>query len=137
MKKAYPAKVLLAWGEAIMGNRQIRDWLMKNGYLELGIFVFALRNQTESRDWLMKNGFPHLMATINGSEGNGKAVDWLLENNFDVLAHVALSGDGDDNALNWLKKSGQREFAMLSLKIRYVKDEIERDNNDIHRISPD
>lgn len=134
---SYPAKVIVAWGEAVTGNKQIRDWLMKNGYPELGLFVFAVRNQDEARAWLMKNGFPHLMAMINGAEGKGEAVDWLMKNNLDILAHVALSGDGDDKALHWLKNKGHREFAMLSLKIRYVKDEIEQGNNDIHRISPD
>lgn len=137
MRKSYPAKVILAWSEAVSGNKQIRDWLMKNGYPELGLFSFAVRNQDEARKWLMANGFPHLMATINGSEGNGEAVDWLMKNDFDILAHVALSADGDEKSLNWLKDAGHREFAMLSLKIRYIKDEIEQNNNDIHRISPD
>ena len=41
MRTEYPAKVLLAWGEAIMGHAQLRDWLIKNGYPELGIFTFA------------------------------------------------------------------------------------------------
>lgn len=137
MKKSYPAKVVLAWAEAVGGNKAIRDWLMKNGYPELGLFSFAVRNQDEARKWLMKNGFPHLMATVNGAEGNPKAVKWLLDHQFDVLAQVALSGDGNDEALAWLKRQGQREFAMLSLKIRFVKDDIEDKNNDIHRISPD
>lgn len=135
MKKAYPAKVILAWGEAVGGNREIRDWLMKNGFPELGLFTYALRNKDEPREWLLKNGFPHLMAVVNGAEGNGKAVDWLNNHGYDVLAHVALSGDGNNDALEWLKRANQREFAMLSLKIRYVKEEIERDNNDIHKIS--
>ena len=38
----YPAKVLLAWGEAISGNREIRDWLMQNGYPELALTCHAL-----------------------------------------------------------------------------------------------
>jgi hypothetical protein len=33
----YPAKVLVAWAEAIGGNAAIRDWLLRNGYKELGL----------------------------------------------------------------------------------------------------
>ena len=40
--RVYSEKILLAWGEAIGGNLEIRDWLMKNGYPELGLFCFAL-----------------------------------------------------------------------------------------------
>ena len=38
----YPAKILVAWAEAIGGNKKIRDWLIANDYKELGLFVFAL-----------------------------------------------------------------------------------------------
>lgn len=136
MKLSYPAKIVLAWAEAVGGNRKIRDWLIKNDYPELGLFVFAVHNQDEARQWLMDNGFPHLMATINGAEGKKDAVEWLMKQNLDILAHVALSGDRNNDSLDWLKNGGHREFALLSLKIRYVKDEIENNNNDIHRISP-
>ena len=49
MKTEYPAKVLLAWGEAISGHVGLRDWLIRNGYPELGIFTFALRNKDDAR----------------------------------------------------------------------------------------
>jgi hypothetical protein len=85
----------------------------------------------------MKNGFPHLMATINGAEGNNAALTWLKKFDFDILFHVARSGDGVEESYNWLKNNNQPEFALISLKIRYVKDEIEQKNNDIHSISPE
>jgi hypothetical protein len=31
----YPAKILVAWAEAIGGNVAIREWLLRNGYQEL------------------------------------------------------------------------------------------------------
>ncbi|MCB0767680.1 MAG: hypothetical protein KDB95_10785, partial [Flavobacteriales bacterium] len=91
MRTNYPAKVLLAWGEAISGHAELRDWLMKNGYPELGLFTFALRNKPEAREWLMKNGHPHLMAIITGIEGDTKALEWLERNGMSVLKHVALT----------------------------------------------
>ena len=132
----YPAKVLVAWAEAIGGNAAIRDWLLRNGYKELGLFVYAMYLQDDSRDWLMKNGYPHLMATIRGAEGDANAIKWLNTHGYQPLAKVALVGDGDDDALQWLKTNGHGELAIVAIRIRTVKDRIELDNQDHHKFNP-
>lgn len=131
----YSPKVLIAWGEAIAGNGEIRNWLIQNGYQELGLFCYALRNKDDAREWLMDNGYAHLAAMINGAEGNPTAVEWLSQNGYSILAHMAMAGDGNRDAQEWLIQNDHREFAVIATKIRQVKDEIEFDNNDIHRIS--
>jgi hypothetical protein len=133
----YSPKIILAWGEAITGNKEIRDWLTTNGYKELGLFSFALRNKDDAREWLMDNGYPHLMALINGAEGNLDAVKWLEMHKLSTLAKVALVGDGNEEAYRWLISNGHKDMALIAKKIQAVKDEIERDNNDIHKISAD
>jgi len=130
----YPAKILLAGGEAIGGNKEIRDWLAKNGYPELYTFVFALNLKDDAREWLMKNKYPHLLALIQGVERNKKALNWLKENNFEILWHMAQAGDGEEDSLAWLLKN-HRDFAHIALKIKKVKDIIQMDNDDPHRIS--
>jgi hypothetical protein len=132
----YPAKIILAWGEAISGNTEIRDWLGKNGYPELYTFVFALNLKETAREWLMKNKYPHLMALIQGVEGNEKALDWLNKNGFEVLFHIAKAGDGDTSSLEWLKVN-QRDFAHMALKIKARKDQIQLDHDDVHKMSPE
>ena len=72
---SYPPKILIAWKEAIKGNRKIKNWLTTNGYKELGIFCHALRNDYKAKNWLFENGYAHLLALINGAEGDEKA--WL------------------------------------------------------------
>lgn len=136
MRLNYPVKILVAWGEAISGNKEIREWLIKNGYPELGLFVFALNNKDDARDWLIKNKHPHLMALINGIESNTQALMWLEKHNFPILKHMALAGDGDKEALNWLLKNGHREFAMLARKMEQVKMQIDNDNSDVHKYRP-
>jgi len=131
----YPPKILVAWAEAISGNSEIRDWLIKNGYKELGLFTFALRNMDDARMWLMENGFPHLLALINGIEGNMQALQWLEANGYKTLSIIAHAADGKEGPKNWLLKN-DKTLAMLALKMEYIKDEIERDNNDAHKISP-
>jgi len=131
----YPAKVLLAWGEAISGNVQLREWLMTNQYSELGIFVFALHNKDSARKWLLDNGFPHLMAMINGAEGVESALEWLDKNGYKIMEKIARGADNDNEAIEWLIKNNHRELSLISLKMRTVKNQIERENNDIHKIS--
>jgi hypothetical protein len=135
MTTGYEPKIILAWGEAISGNIKIRDWLMKNGYKELGLFVYALNNKDSAREWLMTNKYYQLMAVINGAEGNKTAIQWLNNFGFDVLAKVAEAGGGNQESFLWLMKNNQRELALLSKKIEFVKDRIEEDNNDVHKIS--
>jgi hypothetical protein len=133
MRTEYPAKILLAWGEAISGNAALRDWLTTHGYPELGIFTFALRNKADARKWLMDNGHPHLMALINGIEGKQEALDWLERNGMGVLKQMALAADNDRDAFNWLIAHDRRDLALLAHKMNAVKQEIEDDNNDPHK----
>lgn len=135
MNFGYPAKIILAWGEAISGNKEIREWLLANGYPELGLFVHALHNQQDARTWLMDNGYPHLMALINGAEGNPNAMLWLRKHNMDVLEKMAVAADNRDDALLWLMNNGYQDMAMVAQKIRKVKNGIEESNNDVHKIS--
>lgn len=134
--EGYPSKIIIAWGEAISGNIAIREWLMANGYPELGVFVHALNNQNEARTWLMENNFPHLMALINGAEGNPNALLWLKKNKFDILEKMARVADNHEDSLMWLLEKGSRDMAAIAQRMCLVKNEIERRNNDIHSISP-
>lgn len=137
LKTTYPAKILVAWAEAIGGNKKIREWLAANGYPELSVFIFALNNKDDAREWLLKNDQQHLLATIEGAEGRKEAVEWLKKYKFDVLAHVSMTGDGNQLSFNWLLNNGHREMAIVAKRIEEVKDMIEQDNNDVHRISTD
>ena len=97
--KKYPEKIVVA--EAISGNLEIRDWLMKNNYPELGLFCYALYFDKSASDWLMKNA-PHLLATIKGVEGKKDAIRWLEINGFNLLAKVAKAADNDNDQMRWL-----------------------------------
>jgi len=137
MNIAYPPKVILAWAEAINGNKALRDWLIANGYPELGLFVYALHLKRDAREWLMANGFSHLMALINGAEGNKNALLWLRKHEFDVLEKMALAADNSDDALLWLMSQDLKDMAIVAQRMREVKNDIERRNSDIHFMSWD
>lgn len=129
--KRYSEKILVAWAECISGNEEIRDWLMKNGYPELGLFRFALFFDKKSCAWLFKNA-PHLLATINAIEGKKPAISWLERNNYKLLLRIAKAADNDKEEMNWLLKNDPL-FAAIASRIKTVKNEIEEANNDVHR----
>ena len=80
------------------------------------------------------NGDMVTLALIQGVERNKKALEWLKKNEFEVLWRMALAGDGDEDSLTWLLLK-HRDFAHLAIKIKKVKDGIQDDNDDPHRIS--
>jgi hypothetical protein len=131
----YPAKVLMAWGEAISGNQPLKDWLAANGYGELAMACHAIRNHGPSRNWLMENRQQHLMAMIRGAEGDKAAISWLRSFGFEYLALVAEGADNMDEAVKTLLEKNQREWAGLALKIRSIKNQIEGDHNSAYKIS--
>jgi len=131
----YPPKILVAWGEAISGNRKIRDWLIKNQYPELGLFCYAMYNDKKSRVWLMENGYPHLLALLTAGEGDKNAKKWLIHFGYKELAVMANIIDGEEAELEFLEKNFPI-LAILSLKIQKVKIEIAERNSDPHQINP-
>ena len=131
----YPSKVLVAWKEAIGGNVEFRDFLIRSPYKELGIFCFAILNDKKSRKWLLDNNYGHLLATIEGIEGKDSALVFLKKNGFDLLFHFARSADSWKDSQIWLQKKDKLLYA-ISLKIEYVKDEIELRNQDPHKLNP-
>ncbi len=133
--KQYSPKIIVAWAEAISGNKKLRDWLASNGYVELSAFTYALNLDESARSWLMTEGHPELMALIRGAEGEEKACKWLRKNNFSKLALIAEGADNDDEAVRQLLLDGNREWAMISLKIRSVKNNIQSDHDDVHKFS--
>ena len=131
----YPSKLLVAWREAIGGNVEFRDFLIRSPYKELGIFCFAILNDKKSRKWLLDNNYGHLLATIEGIEGKDSALVFLKKNGFDLLFHFARSADSWKDSQIWLQKKDKLLYA-ISLKIEYVKDEIEIRNQDPHKLNP-
>ena len=130
----YEAKILIAWGEAISGNKKIRSWLVKNGYPELSVFCYALCNQDDARQWLMDNNFPHLMALINGIERNEQALNWLGSNGFYLLRNMAMAADGSEASMDWLQNM-HPVFGIIAGKMYTIKKQIDDDNYDPHKIN--
>lgn len=133
----YHPKIILAWAKGIEGNADILKYLLDNGYKELVMATHAIRLKDKAINWLMKNGYPHVMAMINAAEGNPQALGWLKKNKFLLFYNMALAIDGDNQGFKWLNVNSTQEYFYLTKIIKTVKDEIEMEHNDVHKISQD
>ena len=114
---------------------------MGSDYPELGVFCHAMHNEETSRAWLRHKGHHILLALLKGAEGEEQAVQWLEEQGHFVIADMALAADNDDEATARLmapaaRGDGDGLWAEIAVRIREVKNEIEAQNNDVHRIDP-
>ena len=75
------------------------------------------------------------MALINGIEGNEDALNWLKAHGFELLYQMALAGDGNKEAILYLEQGDRKIFGLLAKRMEVVKDEIQADNIDYHKIS--
>ena len=133
----YPAKIILAWAQAIQGNEDILNWLKDNSYEELYMATFAIKLKDEARNWLQDNGFAHLLAMINAAEGNESAQKWLLVHDFEILYHIAQAVESEESSWNWLGQNAPADLFILAKTIKKVKDGIEENHNDIHSFRKD
>lgn len=133
----YHPKIILAWAKAIEGNTELMNYLFENGFKELTMAAHAIRLKDEARDWLMENGYPHLMAMINGAEGNEQAQQWLKMNNYILFYNMSIAIDGEEEGFKWINMNSTQEIFYLTRIIKQVKDGIEEEHNDTHRMSSD
>ena len=133
----YHPKIILAWAKAIEGNKELGEYLAKNGFEELNVSASAICLKQDARNWLMENGYPHLMAMIHASEGDAKALKWLHTNDFEILANIAMAVEDEQDAWMWLKKNATHDIFILTQTIKKVKDQIEENHNDVHSFGKD
>ena len=63
-----------------------------------------------------------------------KCISIIKKNGFDLLFHFARSADSWEDSQIWLQKKDKLLYS-LSLKIEYIKDEIDLKNEDPHIIN--
>jgi hypothetical protein len=133
----YHPKIILAWAKALEGNKELANYLNKNGFEELVIANSAIWLKDEARTWLMNNGFPHLMAMIHAAEGDAKARKWLLANDFEILFHIAMAVENEENSWKWLNQHATQDIFLFTKSFKKIKDSIEENHNDMHSFNKD
>ena len=54
-----------------------------------------------------------------------------------AIMYVARAADNSEEAMTYLVSNNHMELARVAAQMRYVKNTIERNNNDVHKISRD
>ncbi|MCQ2264277.1 MAG: hypothetical protein MJZ70_08325 [Bacteroidales bacterium] len=97
----YDPKILLAWGEALKGDRRFTDFLMNNGFPELAALARAILSDTDALQWLMENGYPEFSILSDAIDDEDEAIEWLEKAHCDFLSKFAAACRKDDAAIKW------------------------------------
>ncbi|MBN2236297.1 MAG: hypothetical protein JW729_01985 [Bacteroidales bacterium] len=128
--ETYPIKILLAFVEAVGGNEDFFEWLMKNGYPELGVLSKSIRGGEVSNQWLMEHQFPQFAAFDAAIHRDLKAILWLKKYHFTFLIRLADASRGSQLAINWFLSRDLKVFVMLAAKIKSF---VDHQTFDVHK----
>jgi len=131
--KAYPRKVLLAWGEAMAGNPALTAWLRDNGYAELISCIASIKGNTTADKWLMTKGHPEMLAFVEAINEKVKARNWLVNNGYDVLVALSDYVNEEDDALLVLHRFGRKELIILGQRLKKLVSDVDTDAGDVHK----
>jgi len=128
--ETYPTKILLAFTEAVGGNEQLFEWLLKNDFPELALLSKSLRGGVRSNELLIIQNFPQFAAFDAAIHADPKAIVWLKKNDFIFLIRLAEASQGKKIALDWFENNNLKIFVMLARKIKSF---IENQVFDVHK----
>ena len=128
----YPPKIILAFGETISGNKEILEWLLKNGYGELAALSYAIRGSEDAFTWLMNNGYTHLAALDSAIDNDPKAYQWLKEHEQPFLILFADACHGTKEAMDYMVQKNLTGMLRVTQKIRAFRDNQTYDYHKVH-----
>ncbi len=129
----YDPKILLAFGESLKGDKKFTDFLMQNGFPELGALSAAIHSSTDALDWLLKNGYPEFAVLSHAIDSENEAIAWLLKYNCHFLSVFAAACRKEEKAIKWFVDNQQELFISI---IKTIHKELlfqSWDSSDVHR----
>ena len=78
---------------------EFREWLITNGFPELGALSDAIKGSKNAVQWLMNNKYYHLAAFDALLDDDEQARKWLQEYNYPILIVLADAVNQDINSI--------------------------------------
>lgn len=133
MLEKYDSKIILAWGAALDGNKEIFNWLLHNGYPELAALSSAIHSSRDALNWLLKH-YPALGILSNAIDGEKHAISWLVKNEQTLLLMFADACNKDQKAKRWLAEHNLHALISIADKIQDILKQQKQDRVDYHKI---
>lgn len=133
MLEKYDAKILIAWGEALDGNKAIYSWLLKNGYPELAALSSAIHASRDALNWLLEH-HPALAVLSNAIDGEKHAISWLVKNEQTLLLMFADACNKDHKAKRWLAERNLHALINIAEKVEVILKIQKQDRMDYHKM---
>jgi len=99
----YNVKVLLALEKSIEGKDAFFQWLVENGYPELGAFSNFLHDDPGAEKFLVQTGNGWLGLLSHAIDGDPRAREWVRVNLHQANLMFALACREDEKAQSWLR----------------------------------
>lgn len=129
----YDPKVLIAFNQSLLGEKQFSEFLMNNGYPELEALAAAIHSNIKALEWLAANGFPEFAVLSNAIDDEPEAIAWLEKYNCTFLSLFAAACRKDVKALKWFVDNDLKLFVMMISNIQNILMYQSWDSSDIHK----
>ena len=130
----YDAKLLLAFGESLKLDRKFTDFLIKNGFPELGALSSAINADTDALQWLLDNGYPEFAVLSNAIDNEDAAIAWLEKYNCDFLSKFAAACRKEDEAVKWFVANNLHIYIRLIKIIQEILLRQALASDDVHKL---
>ena len=113
----------------------MKEFVISEAKAETAVLVGLItpqQGEAKAKEWLLKNGFLQLVAIDSVIDKDENAEEWLLRNHFEVDLAFARAINCDDDATEWLEKRDLQVFVIIAKKIRKYLDDKYLDYHKIH-----
>jgi len=129
----YDTKILIAFNQSLLGEKQFSEFLMNNGYPELEALAEAIHSNIKALEWLAANDYPEFAVLSNAIDDEPEAIEWLERYNCTFLSRFAAACRKDVNALKWFVDNDLKLFVMMISNIQNILMYQSWDSSDIHK----
>ena len=124
---SYNVKVLLALEKSIEGKDTFFQWLVENGYPELGAFSNFLHDDPNAEQFLVKTGNGWLGLLSHAIDGDKRALAWVKMHLHQANLMFALACREEEKAQSWLRFMKLDILLQLAEAVAFVRNHQELD----------
>lgn len=129
----YDTKVLIAFNQSLLGEKQFSEFLLNNGFPELEALAQAIHSNIKALEWLGANGYPEFAVLSNAIDDEPEAIEWLKKYNCTFLSTFAAACRRDPAAMKWFAENDLKLFVMMISNIQNILMYQSWDASDIHK----
>lgn len=130
----YDTKVLIAFNQSLLGEKQFSEFLLNNGFPELEALAQAIHSNIKALEWLGANGYPEFAVLSNAIDDEPEAIAWLQKYNCHFLSLFAAACRKEVAAMKWFADNDLKLFILIISNIQNILMYQSWDSSDFHKL---